>query len=250
MSHDALDGWLAEGLRLSFFGVSGWSQRAIFKEISGVEPAATTAQRMMQVYQEAGDVSHAHLTIVQQANRIDVVLGDRPTQNTVDPSLPGYKPFFSIGPFRQSLESFDSFAGKAVALLPNAIRVAYAITLIRPTSGSKEAIRAIHKLIPRIPVDPENDTDLLFQINRPTRDDRGLLINRLAKWEALQVTTVRVNPMGGPIPIMPATPPVSAAQIYIDANTDAGNIVPLNNLSELLSELRQHAVKLAEAGEA
>ncbi|MFT4116549.1 hypothetical protein [Bradyrhizobium sp.] len=249
MSQDPLDGWLAESFRLSFLGVPGWNQRAIFKDIAGTDPTSTSIQQMSQLHQEAADIGDVHLNVVQQQNRVDILLGDKPSQNTVNPLMPGYKPFFSMGPFRESLETFDGLTEKALGLFSNAMRVAYAIILIRPTSTPQESIRALHKLLPKVPIDPNNDSELVFQINRPVRDSNGLLINRIAKWEALQVTAVRLNAFGGLIPTLP-TPPASAAQIQIDVNTDAANIVPLNNLSEIVRELRQNAVNLAGAGEA
>lgn len=248
MQPDALDGWLAESFRLSFIGLSNWTQRAVFAEISGVQPALITAQPMVLLHQEAGSVSHAHLNIVQQANRVDLVLGDKPTLNTLDPNAPGYKAFFSIGPYRENLELFDSLVAQAIPLVSSALRMAVAITLIRETTNARESIRCLHRLAPNLPIDPNNDLDLIFQINRPTHNAQGLLINRLAKWEALQVTTVQVGVGAVPMPIVPSRPPVTAAQIYIDVSTDAERSSPLNNLSEIVSELRGQAVKLAEAG--
>lgn len=95
MLQDPLDGWLAESIRLSFLDIPGWTQRPIFGEVAGVEPTSTSVERMVQTQQEAGDVSHAFLNVMQQSNRIDIVLGDKPSQNTVDPLTPGYKPFSS-----------------------------------------------------------------------------------------------------------------------------------------------------------
>lgn len=249
MLQDPLDGWLAESIRLSFLDIPGWTQRPIFGEVAGVEPTSTSVERMVQTQQEAGDVSHAFLNVMQQSNRIDIVLGDKPSQNTVDPLTPGYKPFF-VGPFRQTLEMFDAVADKAVNLVSGAIRVAYAITLIRPTSDAQEAVRALHRLIPSVPVDPEKDSDLIFQINRPARDDQGRVINRLARWQALQVATVRMRALGVPMPILPSAPLATAAQIYIDTSTDASNIVPISDLPRVVSELREHSVKLAEGEKA
>lgn len=248
MQPDALEGWLAESFRLSFIGVPNWTQTPVFADISGAQPALITAQPMVQLHQEAGSVSHAHLNVVQQANRIDLVLGDKPTQNTVDPNAPGYKAFFSIGAYRENLELFDLLSAKAVALVSSAMRVAFAITLIRETENAHESIRYLHQFVPSLPIDPSNDLDLIFQINRPVHDSRGLLLNRLVKWEALQITTMQVGIGAALMPILPSRPPVTAAQVYIDVSTDAQNMSPLSDLPEVVSELRGHAVKLAESG--
>lgn len=249
MRPDALEEWLAESIRLSFIGVPSWTQRPVFAEISGTQPALITAQPMIALHQEAGRVSHAHLNILQLANRIDLLLGDNPTRNTVDPNAPAYKPLFSIGPYRESLALFDSLSAKATGLVNSATRVAFAITLIRQTENARDSVRYLHKLLPRLPVDPDNDLELIFQINRPVHDSRGLLINRLAKWEALQITTMQVGLGASPLPIIPSRPPISAAQAYIDVSTAAENIFPLNNLSEIVNDLRRYAIELAEHGD-
>jgi hypothetical protein len=248
MQPDALEGWLAESFRLSFIGVPSWTPRPIFLETTGAQPALTTAQPLVQMHQEAGEVSHAQLSVVQQASRIDFVLGDKP-RNPFDQTALDYKALFSIGPYREGLELFDSISAKAISLVSSAVRVAFSITLIRQTDNAQESIRCLHKLVPRLPVDPNNDLDLVFQINRPVHGSQGQLINRLAKWESLQITTVQVGVGAASLPIVPSRPPVSAAQVYIDVSTDAANISPLGNLSELVNELRRHATKLAEAGD-
>jgi len=138
---------------------------------------------------------------------------------------------------------------RATALITSATRVAYAITLVRQTESVREAGACLHKFLPTVGFDPNHDCDLVFQVNRPTSDEKGRFINRLAKWESIQLTTLHIGIGVPPLPAVPSRPPVYAARIYVDVSTDADNTQPLNDLSELVVELRGHAVSIAENGD-
>jgi len=242
-----LSDWYAESLRLSFFGITGWTQRSIIREIADVEPVLMTSQPLMQIHQEAGNLLDGYINVTQQAGRVDVVLSDQPTRNTMDPAAPGYTPLFRIGTFEKSIEMFDKISMKATSLVTSATRVAYAITLIRQTESVREAGACLHRFLPTVDFDPKNDVDLTFQVNRPTRDGKGRFINRLAKWESIQLTTLHIGV--GPLPAVPSRPPVYAARIYVDVSTDAENTQPLNDLPELVVELRSYTLSIAENGD-
>jgi hypothetical protein len=246
------DEWYIENLRLSFLGVTNWTQRQIFSEIAGVGPTQINAQPPMQMHQETGNVADAYLAVTQQGSRIDLILSDQPTRNTVDRTLPGYKPLYWIGPFPQSLHLFDAIAAKSVSLVSGATRVAYAMTLVRQTQTVRETNITLQKYLPTVEFDPNNDLDLVFQINHPIRDQRGRFINRLAKWESIQVTSVLVAVGNVPAaPPLPSGPPICVARISVDVNTDPNNTSPFTGpeLSELVTELRDYATNIAQNGD-
>jgi hypothetical protein len=245
--------WFVESLRVTLFGVPGWTPRPIFAEIAGVLPAQLNAQPAMQFHQEMGNLSDAYLAVTQQAGRLDVVLSDQPTRNNFDPGAPGYRPLYWAGPFKDSIEAFDSISAKALALIPGATRIAFAITVVRQTESVREAVATLQNYLPTVAIDPDNDIDLLFQINRPTRDAKGRFINRLARWEALQVTALRVTVSSGAVPIapLPAGPPISGARIYADVSTDANNAITFSRdeLAEIMSALRAYGISVIEDGD-
>jgi hypothetical protein len=243
-----LDDWYVENLRLTFFEVTGWTQHSIFSEIAGVVPTQINAQPPMQLQQETGNFSDAQLSVVQQGSRIDVILSDQVTRNTVDPALPDYRPFYWIGPFAKSLELFNAVSGKTVSLVPGATRVAFGMTLIHKTETVREAIVSLQKHLPTVNFDPNNDLDLIFQINRPTRDQKGRFINRLARWDTIQVTSVRMGANAQP---WPSGPPICAARIYLDLSTDIKNTSPIPppELSEIVNYLRDCAINIAQNGD-
>ena len=246
------EAWYVENIRFTFLGVTDWTQRQIFSEIAGVTPTQINVQPAAQLHQETGNLSDAYLTVSQQADRIDVILSDLPTRNTVDPALPDYKPLYSIGPFHMSIKTFDSISERAVALIPGATRIAYAITLIHQTETVREAVVWLQTYLPTVDFDSAKDLDPIFQINRPIRDKEGRFINRLARWDTIQVTSVRVT-VGANLPVrpLPTRPPVCAARAYIDISTDVDNtsVFTSPELSELLGELRAYAIHIAERGD-
>jgi hypothetical protein len=246
------DDWYTESVRLTFFEVTDWTQRQVFSEITGIAPTQINAQPPMQVYQETGNLSDAYLSVAQQGSRIDVMLTDQPTRNTVDPSLPEYKPLYWIGSFTQSIEQFNAIAAKTVSLVSGATRVAYAMTLVQQTATAREAMISLRKHLPTIDFDPNSDLDLAFQINRPTRDQEGRFINRFARWDTIHLTSVRMA-VGGVPPVLPlpSRPPICAARIYVDISTDADNTSPFTRpaLSDLVDHLRDYAVNIAQNGD-
>jgi hypothetical protein len=137
-------------------------------------------------------------------------------------------------------------------LVPGATRIAYAMTLVHQTDTLRGAIISLRKHLPTIEFDPDNDLDLSFQINRPKRDEKGRLINRLARWDTIQVASLRVT-VGNipPVPPLPSRPPIWAARIYVDISTDANNTSPYTGqeLSELADELRANAIRIAQNGD-
>jgi hypothetical protein len=253
MQSQALEGWYAENLRLTFFGAPNWTQHPIFSEIAGVVPAQINSQPATQQFGEVGDIAEAYLNVSQQANRIDVVLSDQPTRNTVDPALPGYKPLYWVGPFDESIKRFDGISARATTLVSGATRVAFAITLVHQTSSIHEALASLHKFVPTVKFDPDHDLDLSFQINRPTRDQKGRFINRLARWDTIQILSMRIAIGSGvpPVPSLASQPPRCAGRIYVDISTDAENTIPItgSELSDLVIELRGYAIDIAQKGD-
>jgi hypothetical protein len=243
-------GWNVESLRLTFIGVEGWTQRQIFAEIAGVPADQINAQPKLHLHQETGNVGDAYLAVSQQADRIDIVLSDQPTRNTINPAAPDYRPLFWVGPLLESVERFDVLMKRAIPLVSRANRLAYAMVLVHQAGTIHEALEYLHQYLPTVDFDPETDLDLSFQINRPVHDGRGRMINRLAKWQAAQAMLLQLTSTL-PMPATSALPLETFAQLYIDISTDANNTVPItgDELPALVDSLRDHAVVLAEKGD-
>jgi hypothetical protein len=242
--------WYAESLRVTFFVANDWKQEPLFAAISGVPPQEAIERVPTQLRQETGGVAGAHLTVVQQVGRIDVVLSSVPT----NPSVPNENPFSWIGKFVDALAILDGLTDKAAAAVSSALRVAFAPILLSPTATLEEANASLSLLLPFVSFDPANDTDIVWQINRRRRTESWGLINRLARWEALQVQVGYIGLNQG---AMPSAVPLSAAatgcavRLALDINTDPANVTPITGtaVKETIIELRSHAVEIAERGD-
>jgi hypothetical protein len=114
------------------------------------------------------------------------------------------------------------------------------------------AYRFLEELVPSVKIEPEDTSDLLYQINRP-RLSRVLNVrlNRLMKWSAmffgrtqlLQVTPEIVQP--GPVFGR------QYASLDNDVNTPAEHLEPLarGQLGAIYDELAELAWENLEAGE-
>ncbi len=242
-----LDGWYAESFRLSFFDMGNWIQRPLFTELTGAAAAQIVVQPPMQIHQETGALDDANLTVSQQSNRMDIVLSDLPTRNTMNPSLPNYRPFFWIGPYEESLPRFDEICAKATSAIAGARRVAYAVTLINQTSSMQESLARLSVFLPTIAVDSQKDSDLIFQINRPIRDQKHGLINRLARWETLSMATMMLGTVPPIAPVISMT--TFGARVYVDISSDDQKTEQISDVRELLAELREQALTIIDKGD-
>ena len=81
------------------------------------------------------------------------------------------------------------------------MRIAYGVGLFFPVDSRLTGYKLIQDLIPSIELQPENNSEFLFQINRWRTLDKilpGLRINRLAKWAVLSMyyANINVSPSG------------------------------------------------------
>ena len=235
--------WYAESLRVTFFVGNDRRQEALFATIAGTPPQETVERAPQHLRQDVGQVSGSRLAVVQQQGRVDVhLLGI--SQDTA---------FSWIGSFAEALKIFNPLVDKAAAAMYNPSRIAFAPTLILPADTFSAANMTLRSLLPLVTFDPANDTDIVWQINRrrPSRI-RGT-INRLAKWEVLQVQLVTIsstNAVPTATPIV-AEPPVSAVRLSIDINTDPTITTAIvgTAIGQTLDELRAHAIEISEKGD-
>jgi hypothetical protein len=243
-----LPGWNAESFRLTFFEIINWTERPLFAELTETVAAQVVVQRPVQLHQETGPLGDALLSVVQQPGRLDIVLSDIPTRNTLSAALPGFRPFFWVGPYEESLATFDGICAKATSAIANAKRVAYSVTLINSTTSAQESLSKLIAFLPDVHLDPQNDSDFVFQINRPVRHEKHGLINRLGRWETLSTATILLgaHPSIGAAGAFPGN---TAARIVADVSSDSLNTEPLTDLKALFGLLREQALEIAEKGD-
>jgi hypothetical protein len=240
--------WYAESLRLTFFVLPNWIQRAIFSEITGSPPAEQVVRAPIQFHQETGNALGALFTVLQQPGRIDFILSDTP--NPPAPRVAGevLKAFFWAGPLKECTAAFDQAVATGVPVVGRAMRVAYAITLLKQTETASSAMKLLKEAVPMVDFDPEIDSDFVYQINRPRVSRFGYKLNRLERWETIQSNILSITAGApSPIPIKAAF----AAHLYADVSTDEKNTKPLSEaaLREAVDEVRALALDIVHEGD-
>jgi hypothetical protein len=239
--------WKAEHLRLTCFTPgtpltdSNW-----WEEICGHPPDSSTVRMKGAHKLEVGKFGMGILSFEVQPGRMDLVL--RPLLDEQQPIL-GIP---ILGPYSIALAEFEVLASKWLAFenLPLVQRLAFGTPLFMQVETLKEGYRTLARYLPALQIDPDNSSDLSYQINRPrksTTNISSLLINRLSKWS---IARFRVY--------APQTEEVRAlvveqyaCRLELDINTvpDSAATIPKQDLSRLLSELTGLASEIIQEGD-
>jgi hypothetical protein len=237
--------WYAESFRLTVFVGPNWNRRPLFQELVGLAPQELSENVPLQQRQEAGIISGAQARVMQQPGRIDVLLSDIPTRNTINPAASDYKKFFWIDKLEPGVDLFDQITKNVGVIGAAAQRIAYVPTLLWPCDSTKIAMSTLQKMLPLVQFNPDIDTDLVWYINRP-RDVEGIgTINRYSKWNIVQAGFLMLGAE------RPSPPPTEfAARVELDINTSATNEeVRSNEILKMVQLLRSLALEIAEKGD-
>jgi hypothetical protein len=244
--------WYAESFQLALFTGSNWAQRrSLFEELAGTPPVDVSERGQFQMRQEAGPFGNAYLRVSQHPARTDIFLTDFPNRNTTNPTAPDYRQFFWIDKSAAAISLFDSVIAKLPLFSLPVQRLAYLLTMIAPLTNAKSVVVALREKLPLLQFDPDVDTDVSWQINRPRTIPAIGVINRLSKWSMLLQASVFTAPLGIPhlLPI-PPQPTEFAARVEVDVNTSSsiqeisGDAVP-----SIIATLRALALEIAEKGD-
>ena len=252
MQVDAQSNWYVENLRVTLF-MTPSAPHPLYAEIVGVLPTEVVARPQLQSQQETGITLGGNLSVIQQAGRVDVILNSTPPAAPQIIGASEVNAFSHVGRLEDSVPQIEKIAKNLAPLTKNATRAAFAVTLFQQTDLLISAMQILKTLLPTVQFDPQNDTDFSYQINHPTKNTRGHRINRLARWEAMELRIIHFIPQALlPTPVAPLPRPIFAARVYIDVSTDAENTTPLNDreLLESLHEVRVNALEIAAKGDA
>jgi hypothetical protein len=130
-------------------------------------------------------------------------------------------------------------------------RIGFGLHSLLPAQDRVSAYRLIEELVPSVKVEPEETSDLLYQINRPTLSQvLAVRLNRLMKWSALYMGRTQVQVTEGaaqPGPVFVS----QYASLDNDVNTPADQLDALDKgqLAAIYDELVQLSWENLEAGE-
>jgi hypothetical protein len=212
--------WLTETIRFSAFGEALVPGSSLLSDIFGVQPEDVNERPAQSFRQEAARYGHCRIIVTRSPQRLDLIFADLADANTSDPTRSNYKPFFDIGDYDDVFESVRPRVHDLVGKLQNPTRLAYAPILFAPAQTPIEAYRLLAEKLTQLHFDPDTDTDVLWQINRPRMSRTGpIRLNRVSKWHAI-VQHLQIIP---PISRVPQRYDAAAARVEIDINTPADN---------------------------
>jgi hypothetical protein len=245
--------WLAESLRWTAIGPEIQVGEPLFEKLTGVKPQEQVNRPAQAQFTEAGVFRGFRISIAQQLGRVDVLFTDDPQANTIDPTRPNYKPFYSIGEYsvaatvareigRRLVDCFGPEGTQKLAIL------AYGPILLRGVESVIDWNELLAIYLPNVRFDPKNDTDIFWQINRPRLSMiHSGKINRVSKWHVLAFQMIGVLPLT-PQPLMRRK---AALRLEMDLNFNPASLSPpsLDLIARGLDELYNMAAEIADKGD-
>jgi hypothetical protein len=242
--------WLTETIRISAFGEPPKYGSSLLLDLFGVQPDHVNERPGQSFRQEAARHGRLRMILSRNPGRLDLVFADLADANTSDPTRSDYKPFFEIGDYDDVLPSIRPHIERFVRNLESPTRLAYAPTLFAPAQSLQEANRLIAAKLPHVHFDPDLDSDVFWQINRPrTSAISKLRLNRISKWHTVLTQLFQLVPS---IPrLMPNREAVTAARVEIDINTPGDQVQTLHadDIASIMDELVSLARDLIEQGD-
>lgn len=179
--------WEAEHLRFtSFVQGAPVTQQNWWEQICGTPPESSTT-RMKDAHRlDEGKFGCGVFSLEVQPGRIDLVL--RPLIDERNPIM-GIP---VLGPYSKVLIEFEAIANLWLKLdnLPSIQRVAFGVPVFMSVDSLKAGYLKLSSYLKDLKVDPDNSSDLSYQINRPRKaltKIPSLSINRLSKWSVARL---------------------------------------------------------------
>ncbi len=246
-----LNRWQAESLRLTTFHQVGsinspspdWWQRVL----SG-QPQQQISRPGEALVQQSGAYAGQQLLINARPDRVDWIFHSVPNAST---GPIGATP--TLGPMRQALAALQTLSEKWSRQSEPTTRLAVAAVLFQDVADLSDAYGKLSKYLPSVDLSGVVTPDFLYQINRPSMSTsiEGLIINRLNKWSVAQSGSIAIAIGSGGTPGFNVSSLGIACRLELDINTAAENTEPFapTAVPELLSELIDHALDVAELGD-
>lgn len=233
--------WLTSSVRFTGFSTNTADGDIVsFEKLTGLPADEINARPAQAIRQETGSHGPYRLIVGCQPGRFDIVLAKPPSAELEE--------IIHIGAFDEALAALIELMQPWMKGVSTLKRVALAPTLAKSAKDGLEAQRLMKRLLPKLDFDPELDRDILWQINRPRLSTAipQLSINRLSKWQILQIQVLTVGASGAQ-----STAPTSLLQLDLDINTSAENQAAIASelLPRMVSELGSIAQEIMLKGD-
>jgi hypothetical protein len=241
--------WQVESLRLTLFRAKPIETVIpLWETLTGQKPEKVESQPRANIIIETGTVVLGALTHISDPLRINWNLSPSQEQQQRSASLPTLGSFFETkGQFIKVMS--DWLSSDAV---PETNRIALGSVSLIVKDNRASAYKQLSELLHHVTIDIDNSTDLLYQINRPIRStvEPDLMINRLSKWNAVNVTGLGLLFADQP-EVIPDRKAYIATRFELDINTHQSNkvIFAKDKLIVLLQELSKLADQISTEGD-
>jgi hypothetical protein len=157
----------------------------------------------------------------------------------------------SLGTWEEVIATFAPVRAAVLNENLTISRIAIGVEHFQPVTDVDEAFRVLSERIDPERFELTNVRDFTYQINRRSTSEvvPGLLLNRLAKWYVGMWRVTRINPTSGTL--LPEGEGIVGPSLTTDVNSDGDrqSPLPIDHLSELLSELERETEHLALRGD-
>ena len=162
-----------------------------------------------------------------------------------------------LGPYDKAPTAFQRLMQQWLTSdCPPTNRIAYGAVLLQPQDSRVSVNEALNSLLPAVDIDPKDTWDFSYKINR-RRDlsniGRGLQINRISTWSAVEIFSAHVeikrhDSPDGPLKTQRVLP---VCRLELDINTvvEHSNELKSQDLNAVFNELVESANEIAVAGD-
>ncbi|MGA9852123.1 MAG: hypothetical protein WBR15_04265 [Gammaproteobacteria bacterium] len=236
--------WNAENVRLTAFfresninGKSDW-----WAELTSTQPKVSVRQPQ---YQDYGPVEQGILILAMEQSRIDWIY-------TPDPEKIGDN-LFVIGSIGAAVTTFVKLMNRWLSMdVPPLGRIAFGAVMLQSVEDRLAGYKLLSQYLKDIPLDGENSSEFIYQINRPRRLPDGMEINRLSKWSVAKLHRLHVEltSIGKP-PVTNVGKQHNACRLEVDISTPAAFSEELRkeNYVSVFETLVSMGMEISEKGE-
>lgn len=209
--------WLVENLRVSVFKLrpSTEIREGLWQRIRGESPDVVVARAKEGIHIEQGTYRSGVLIVQDAPTRTDMVYQSPPPLTEE-----GLFAFPTAGRYEEEVGPFIDAASEWLGECAPGKRIAFGAVLLLPVVSRSEGYRVILSLVPNLPIDPEESSDLVFQTNHAvvSQVSGDLMLNRLRHYAVAQLV---VAPL--PVGLQLVGKPVSAtaSRLSLDFSSDA-----------------------------
>ncbi len=190
--------WDATQLRVTIFPSPSFQPQSTITELLlGKVPSRSSSDNVQSIYTEETDLERARLNVMLQPSRIDLTL--IPIQNFI---VKSGQPFdatgnFILGPYNEFIKMMREMVAKWMSTEPAVLRIAFAPILQLPVADRITAYKTLAKFLPKLEIDGDKMSEILYRINRPRQiivAAKPLRINRISTWSSLRFVTTFFDP--------------------------------------------------------